>query len=53
VRRTGLGAAGYPGDAAACAAAEIMGHELGWDTARREQEIADLKRFYAPLSTEQ
>lgn len=49
VRRTGLGAAGYPGDEAARAAAAIMAAELGWDAARVAREIADLKAFYRPL----
>ena len=38
-RRTDLGTAGAPGAAALAAAASLMGDELGWDTARRREEI--------------
>jgi glycerol-3-phosphate dehydrogenase len=50
VRRTRLGVAGHPGDAAAAAAAELMRIELGWDDARVRSEIALLRRFYAPIA---
>jgi len=46
VRRTPLGALGYPGDAAARRAANIVGTELGWDEARRREEIESLRAFY-------
>jgi glycerol-3-phosphate dehydrogenase len=46
LRRTPLGALGYPGDAAARRAADIIGTELRWDEARRRQEIAQLQAFY-------
>ncbi len=39
-RRTDLGTAGAPGEAALAAAAALMGDELGWDEARRREEIA-------------
>ena len=39
-RRTDLGTAGAPSAAALEAAAALMGHELGWDEARRCEEIA-------------
>jgi glycerol-3-phosphate dehydrogenase len=50
VRRTGLGAAGYPGDEPARRAAELLAGELGWDAARVARELAALRRFYAPLA---
>jgi glycerol-3-phosphate dehydrogenase len=46
IRRTSLGATGYPGDAATGRAADIVGAELGWDEARKQEEIAGLKAFY-------
>ncbi len=46
VRRTPLGALGYPGDAAAERAAAIVGAELGWPDVRKQREIEALKRFY-------
>ncbi|HVB38393.1 MAG TPA: glycerol-3-phosphate dehydrogenase C-terminal domain-containing protein, partial [Vicinamibacterales bacterium] len=50
VRRTGMGAAGYPGHQAAGAAAEILATELGWDAFRMAEELRMLKEFYRPLS---
>ena len=47
IRRTPLGALGYPGDAAVTRAAAIVGLESGWSEARLEEEIAAVKRFYA------
>jgi glycerol-3-phosphate dehydrogenase len=46
VRRTPLGALGYPGDAAVGQAADLVGDELGWSADRRRTEIAALGRFY-------
>lgn len=46
IRRTPLGALGYPGDGAAQRAAAIVGAELGWSADRMAKEVADLKRFY-------
>jgi glycerol-3-phosphate dehydrogenase len=46
VRRTPLGAMGYPGEAAAAAAADIVGSELGWGESRKREEIESLRRFY-------
>jgi glycerol-3-phosphate dehydrogenase len=46
IRRTPLGALGYPGDPAAAQAAAIMGTERGWSEERQRQEIAALRRFY-------
>jgi len=47
VRRTSLGALGYPGDESARRAAAVVGSELGWDADRQRQEIDALRRFYA------
>ena len=46
VRRTSLGALGYPGDTAAHRAADILGGELGWDETRKSQEVESLRKFY-------
>ncbi|OFW31396.1 MAG: hypothetical protein A3H97_22305 [Acidobacteria bacterium RIFCSPLOWO2_02_FULL_65_29] len=46
IRRTPLGAMGYPGDAAAQRAADIVGGELGWSQDRRRGEIENLRCFY-------
>jgi glycerol-3-phosphate dehydrogenase len=47
IRRTSLGAVGYPGDEAAERAAEIVAAELGWSGDRKRQEVAALRGFYA------
>jgi glycerol-3-phosphate dehydrogenase len=46
VRRTPLGAVGYPGDAAAERAAKFVGEERGWTEARIAAELRALKAFY-------
>jgi glycerol-3-phosphate dehydrogenase len=46
VRRTGLGAAGHPGDAIVRACAAVMREELGWSQERVEEEVATVRRFY-------
>lgn len=46
VRRSPLGALGYPGDAAAARAADVVGAILGWDEAQKAREIVALTRFY-------
>jgi glycerol-3-phosphate dehydrogenase len=46
LRRTPLGALGYPGDEAARAAAQIMRTERGWSEDRTHREISELKQFY-------
>jgi glycerol-3-phosphate dehydrogenase len=46
IRRTPLGALGYPGDDALANAAAMVGAELGWTEERRLEEIAAVKRFY-------
>ena len=47
IRRTPLGALGYPGDEATARAAALVGDELGWAEDRRREEISAVKRFYA------
>lgn len=49
VRRTGLGAAGYPGDAGVADIAARMQAEMGWSEDRRASELESLKRFYEIL----
>jgi glycerol-3-phosphate dehydrogenase len=46
VRRTPLGALGCPADEPLECAAAIVGDELGWSIARRNDEIAAVRRFY-------
>jgi glycerol-3-phosphate dehydrogenase len=46
IRRTPIGALGYPGDAAVERAAAIVGSELNWSDEQRLAEIAAVKRFY-------
>jgi len=47
IRRTPLGAMGYPGDEAALRAAAIVGGELGWGDERKRTEVEALRQFYA------
>jgi glycerol-3-phosphate dehydrogenase len=47
VRRTPLGALGYPGDRAAAQAAEIVAAERGWNDERKKAELDSLRQFYA------
>ena len=47
IRRTPLGALGYPGDQAAQQSAAIMAAELGWTPDRTREEVNDLRAFYA------
>jgi glycerol-3-phosphate dehydrogenase len=49
VRRTPLGALGFPGDAAVTRAAGIVGAALEWSAERTQQEIHDVRHFYAPV----
>jgi len=49
LRRTPLGAVGFPGQAAAARAADIVGAELGWSAERKREEIEAFRRFYAPI----
>ena len=46
VRRTPLGALGYPGDEAVARAATIVGAELNWSEERRREEIASVRSFF-------
>jgi glycerol-3-phosphate dehydrogenase len=46
VRRTGVGAAGYPGDGPVSEYARAMQEISGWSAERVSAEIAALKRFY-------
>jgi len=46
IRRTGLGAAGHPGQAVVSACAAIMARELGWSAERVSDEMAGVDRFY-------
>jgi glycerol-3-phosphate dehydrogenase len=46
VRRTGLGAAGYPGDELVRRCAQLVQTELGWSEERVEDEVAAVRRFY-------
>jgi glycerol-3-phosphate dehydrogenase len=43
LRRTGIGTIGYPGDAQLQFCASVMREELGWDFARMQREILELK----------
>jgi glycerol-3-phosphate dehydrogenase len=45
-RRTGLGAAGYPGDECLETCAKIMAAELNWDGKRIRKEIEDTQRMF-------
>jgi len=47
IRRTGLGAAGHPGEEAVRACARIAAAELAWDAARTADEIAAVNQFYS------
>jgi glycerol-3-phosphate dehydrogenase len=46
LRRTPLGALGYPGDEAAAAAADLVGAERRWTPAQKQQELDSLRQFY-------
>jgi glycerol-3-phosphate dehydrogenase len=46
VRRTPLGALGYPGDAIVERAASVVGDTIGWSEPKRRAEIDALRRFY-------
>jgi len=46
VRRTPLGALGYPGDEAIAHAAGIVGTALGWTEEKQKRESEALRRFY-------
>jgi len=46
-RRTELGSAGYPDEAAVKSCAAIMAKECGWNTAKMQQEIREVKAIYS------
>jgi glycerol-3-phosphate dehydrogenase len=46
IRRTPIGALGYPGDAAIEKAASIVGAELSWSPERTLDEIAGVRALY-------
>ena len=50
IRRTPLGALGYPGDQPLARAAAIVGRELRWSDDRMRDEIAGVQRFYGIVS---
>ena len=50
LRRTPLGALGYPGDQAAARAAAVMGEERGWSDTRTRDELETLRHFYEVAS---
>jgi len=47
IRRTPLGALGYPGDDAVARAVEVVGPELKWSDERKRTEAASVRAFYA------
>ncbi|HEY3043483.1 MAG TPA: glycerol-3-phosphate dehydrogenase/oxidase [Vicinamibacterales bacterium] len=49
IRRTPLGALGYPGDMAVDRAADLVGGTLGWSHDRQRSEVAALRRFYSAI----
>jgi glycerol-3-phosphate dehydrogenase len=49
LRRTGLGSAGYPGDAAVMRVESLLREELGWTSTRAADEVQLLKEFYLPV----
>ena len=49
IRRTPLGALGYPGDIAVDRAADLVAGTLGWSPDRRRSEVAALRRFYSAI----
>jgi glycerol-3-phosphate dehydrogenase len=46
IRRTPLGALGFPGEAAARSAADLLAGELGWSEERTRRELNLLRDFY-------
>ena len=49
IRRTPVGALGYPGDDAVMRATDIVGGELRWNEERKAAEIAAVRAFYGTL----
>ena len=50
IRRTPLGALGYPGDAATERAARMVGAELRWSETRLREEIDAVRSFYGSVN---
>jgi glycerol-3-phosphate dehydrogenase len=50
IRRTPLGALGYPGDTAVERSAQIVGDELAWSEEQKREEVAAVKGFYVPVT---
>lgn len=50
IRRTPLGALGYPGNAAVDRAADLVGGELGWSAERRRVEAESVRAFYGSVN---
>jgi glycerol-3-phosphate dehydrogenase len=48
MRRTDLGSLGHPGEEALRACAGLMAAELGWDEARKREEVTEAKRLFVP-----
>jgi glycerol-3-phosphate dehydrogenase len=46
LRRTGIGASGFPGIKTLRSVATLMAGELSWSTGRMEEEIRDVEDFY-------
>ena len=46
IRRTPLGALGYPGDEAIARAADMVGVERGWSDEQKRSEVSAVKAFY-------
>ena len=45
-RRTELGSAGHPGDAALQVCADVLSKELGWDENQAQRELTMVKRRF-------
>jgi glycerol-3-phosphate dehydrogenase len=50
IRRTPVGALGYPGDEAVARAADIVAAELQWPDERKRAEVAAVRSFYGALN---
>jgi glycerol-3-phosphate dehydrogenase len=48
-RRTELGAAGLPDEVSLRLCAKLMAAELGWDQARKEQELDEVRAAYVTV----
>lgn len=51
-RRTEFGSAGHPGDELLDYSATVMGKEMGWSQDRVEEELAQVRKFYSRMHTE-